>query len=87
MTAYSLAGSDQKQAEMILDGEYGFMVGYKHREIVKVPLEEVAGKLKMLDPNASIDKRGEDDRHQLRRLKDNERRRVHCVTPSALRRT
>ena len=39
---------------MILDGEYGFMVGYKHREIVKVPLEEVAGKLKMLDPNASI---------------------------------
>ena len=39
---------------MFLDGEYGFMVGYKHREIVKVPLEEVAGKLKMLDPNASI---------------------------------
>ena len=39
---------------MILAGEYGFMVGYKHREIVKVPLEEVAGKLKMLDPNASI---------------------------------
>ena len=40
--------------KMILAGEYGFMVGYKHREIVKVPLEEVAGKLKMLDPNASI---------------------------------
>ena len=39
---------------MILDGEYGFMVGYKHREIVKVPLEEVAGKLKMLYPYASI---------------------------------
>ena len=39
---------------MILNGEYGFMVGYKHREIVKVPLEEVAGKLKMVDPNASI---------------------------------
>ena len=39
---------------MILAGEYGFMVGYKHREIVKVPLEEVAGKLKMLDHNASI---------------------------------
>ena len=39
---------------MIMDGEYGFMVGYKHREIVKVPLEEVAGKLKMVDPNASI---------------------------------
>ena len=39
---------------MILDGEYGFMVGYKHREIVKVPLEEVAGKLKMLDGTASF---------------------------------
>lgn len=39
---------------MIMNGEYGFMVGYKHREVVKVPLEEVAGKLKMVDPNASI---------------------------------
>ncbi len=40
--------------ELILKGEYGFMVGYKNREIVKVPLEDVAGKLKMLEPNASI---------------------------------
>ena len=39
---------------LILKGEYGFMVGYKNREIVKVPLEEVAGKLKMIDPDASI---------------------------------
>lgn len=39
---------------LILKGEYGFMVGYKNREIVKVPLEEVAGKLKMLSPDASI---------------------------------
>ena len=30
------------------------MVGYKNREIVKVPLDEVAGKLKSLDPNAAI---------------------------------
>ena len=30
------------------------MVGYKNREIVKVPLEDVAGKLKMIDPEASI---------------------------------
>ena len=30
------------------------MVGYKNREIVKVPLEEVAGKLKTVDPEASI---------------------------------
>ena len=40
--------------ELILKGEYGFMVGYKNREIVKVPLEEVAGKLKMVPPDASI---------------------------------
>ena len=39
---------------LILKGEYGFMVGYKNREIVKVPLDEVAGKLKMIDPDASI---------------------------------
>ena len=30
------------------------MVGYKNREIVKVPLEEVAGKLKMVDPKSTI---------------------------------
>ena len=40
--------------KLILAGEYGFMVGYKNREIVKVPLEEVAGKLKMVDPESSI---------------------------------
>ena len=39
---------------LLLKGEYGFMVGYKNREIVKVPLEDVAGKLKMIDPDASI---------------------------------
>ena len=40
--------------KMILNGEYGFMVGYKNREIVRVPLEEVAGKLKMVAPDATI---------------------------------
>ncbi len=40
--------------KLILKGEYGFMVGYKNREIVKVPLDDVAGKLKMIDPDASI---------------------------------
>ena len=39
---------------LILKREYGFMVGYKNREIVKVPLKDVAGKLKMVDPDASI---------------------------------
>ncbi len=40
--------------KLILDNQYGFMVGYKNREIVRVPLEEVAGKLKMVSPDASI---------------------------------
>lgn len=40
--------------ELILKGEYGFMVGYKNREIVKVPLNDVAGKLKSISPDASI---------------------------------
>lgn len=39
---------------MALEGEFGFMVGIRNREIVKVPLDEVAGKLKKIDPNASI---------------------------------
>ena len=40
--------------KLILKGEYGFMVGYKDREIVKVPLSEIAGKLKYVSPDASI---------------------------------
>ena len=30
------------------------MVGYRNREIVKVPLEDVAGKLKTVDPSSSM---------------------------------
>ena len=41
-------------AKLILNGEYGFMVGIKNREIIKVPLEDVAGKLKMVSPDATI---------------------------------
>ncbi len=40
--------------ELILKGEYGFMVGYKNREIVKVPLADVAGKLKMVSSDSDI---------------------------------
>lgn len=39
---------------MVLNEEYGFMVGIRNRELVKVPLEEVAGKLKKVDPEATI---------------------------------
>ena len=39
---------------LILKKEYGFMVAYKNREIVKVPLSEIAGKLKSVSPDASI---------------------------------
>ncbi len=40
--------------KLILEGQYGFMVGIKNREIIRVPLEEVAGKLKTVAPDASI---------------------------------
>ncbi len=41
-------------ADLILNKKYGYMVGIKDGETVKVPLEEVAGKLKMVDPEAKI---------------------------------
>ena len=37
-----------------MDEEYGYMVGIIHGETCKVPLGEVAGKLKMVDPDAGI---------------------------------
>ncbi len=41
-------------AKLIIDGNFGNMVGLKDGEIVPVPLSEVAGKLKMVDPESSI---------------------------------
>ena len=43
-----------KAAELIMANDYGYMVGIKNRELVKVPLEEVAGKLKEVAPDAPI---------------------------------
>lgn len=41
-------------ADLIKKESYGFMVGFKNKEIVPVPLEDVAGKLKMVEPDSSI---------------------------------
>ncbi len=41
-------------AQLILDGEYGYLVGMKDNSTVKIPLEDVAGKLKMVDPSSAI---------------------------------
>ncbi|MDO4599123.1 MAG: ATP-dependent 6-phosphofructokinase [[Ruminococcus] gnavus] len=41
-------------AELILNQEYGYMVAMKNQKITKVPLQEVAGKLKMVDPKDGI---------------------------------
>ena len=41
-------------ANMIRDKKYGYMVAVKGDEITAVPLEEVAGKLKTVDPESSI---------------------------------
>lgn len=43
-----------KAAEMIINKEYGYMAAIINGEITKVPLEEVAGKLKMVSPDSSI---------------------------------
>ena len=40
-------------ARLIADEEYGYMVALKNNEITKVPLSEVAGKLKTVDPGCS----------------------------------
>lgn len=41
-------------AKMILDKDFGNMIGIKNGEMVRIPLADVAGKLKMVDPKSSI---------------------------------
>lgn len=41
-------------AELIMNGEFGYMVGVKNDETVKIPLQEVAGRLKMVQPDSQI---------------------------------
>ena len=41
-------------AQLIIKKQYGYMVGIVNGETVPVPLSEVAGKLKMVDPNSGI---------------------------------
>ena len=45
---------EQAATDLILKEDYGYMVGIKNGNIRKVPLGEVAGKLKMVDPKADI---------------------------------
>ena len=40
--------------ELIKEGKFGYMVGIQNGETIPVPLEEVAGKLKRIDPESSI---------------------------------
>ena len=39
-------------AQLILDKQYGYMVGMVNGKVKKIPLGECAGKLKTVDPNA-----------------------------------
>lgn len=41
-------------AQLILKKKYGRMVGIRNNEIISVPLSDVAGKLKVVDPDSSI---------------------------------
>ncbi len=40
--------------QMALDGRYGYMAAVRGNDIVEVPLGEVAGKLKYVDPESSV---------------------------------
>ncbi len=41
-------------AQLIIKGKYGYLVGVHNNEMVPVPLEDVAGKLKTVDPKCSM---------------------------------
>ena len=41
-------------AQLIAEEQYGYMVAFQGNEIVKVPLKEVAGKLKTVDPGCAM---------------------------------
>ncbi|MEY8339457.1 ATP-dependent 6-phosphofructokinase [Lachnospiraceae bacterium 62-35] len=41
-------------AQLIKQGEYGYMVAIKNNDVTKVPLEDVAGKLKTVDPECTM---------------------------------
>lgn len=41
-------------ADMILEGKYGYMMAIKRGDVTSVPLAEVAGKLKYVDPESDI---------------------------------
>lgn len=43
-----------RAAELILNNEYGYMVGVKDNKIVKISLCDVAGKTKMVDPGNEL---------------------------------
>lgn len=43
-----------KAAQLILKGEFGYMVAIKNGEMTKVPLQDIAGKLKYVDPKCSL---------------------------------
>ena len=57
-------------AEAILDGEFGCMMAVRRGDIVRVPLSEVAGKLKYVNPASEIIKEAKWTRNQFRRFRD-----------------
>ena len=47
-------------AEMIRRKEYGYMVALNNNKIEKIPLADIAGKLKMVDPKSDIIREAKD---------------------------
>ena len=47
-------------ARLIIEGRYGYMVGFKGDTIIPVALKDVAGKLKTVDPASEIVRQAKD---------------------------
>lgn len=54
MTVYFVHSLAHMPAKLILDEDYGYMVGMINGQTKKVPLGEVAGKLKMVQPDCQL---------------------------------
>lgn len=66
-------------AQAILDEDYGCMIGMVNGRTERIPLEEVAGKLKTVDPDCQLIQEGKTDWYLFWRLIDKRRSRI-CHT-------
>ena len=64
MTVYSVPDLALQQHRLIMDEDYGCMIAMINGETKRVPLAEVSGKLKTVDPDCQMIQRGKTYRNQ-----------------------